>query len=267
MTPAGTTFDGTILGGTRLRVGRLGVAASYGVPAAAVERAFEEGVNYFYWGSMRRSGFAKAIRNLSAQRDRLVIVIQSYSRIAGLIGWSLERALRELRLDHADILLLGLWNKPVSERVLEAARKVRERGLVRFLAASSHDRPLIRRWVSNPEFDVIHFRYNAVHTGAEIDIFPHLPAHRAGMVAYTATSWKQLLSSDKVPKNEKVPRASDCYRFVLTRPEVDVCMTGPATAGQMAEALEALRRGPMSEAELAWMRRVGAAIHGNGAAT
>jgi hypothetical protein len=41
-------------------------------------------------------------------------------------------------------------------------------------------------------------------------------------------------------------------------------MTGPANAEQMAEALEALRRGPMSEAELAWMRRVGAAIHGNG---
>jgi aryl-alcohol dehydrogenase-like predicted oxidoreductase len=184
-----------------------------------------------------------------------------------LIGWSLERALRELRLDHADVLLLGLWNKPISERILDASRKVKERGLVRFLAASSHHRPLIRRWASNNEFDVIHFRYNAVHPGAESDIFPYLPGHaRPGMVAYTATSWKQLLNPAKVPKNEKVPRAGDCYRFVLTRPEVDVCMTGPANAEQMAEALEALRRGPMSEAELAWMRRVGAAIHGNGAA-
>jgi aryl-alcohol dehydrogenase-like predicted oxidoreductase len=82
------------------------------------------------------------------------------------------------------------------------------------------------------------------------------------MVAYTATSWKQLLSAKKVPKGEPVPRASDCYRFVLARPEVDVCMTGPANADQMSEALEALRRGPMSAEELAWMRRVGAAIHG-----
>ena len=37
---------------------------------------------------------------------------------------------------------------------------------------------------------------------------------------------------------------------------------GPANAEQMDHALEALRRGPMSEGELVWMRRVGAAIHG-----
>ena len=34
------------LGRTGLQVGRLGMAAGYGVPAAAVERAFERGVNY-----------------------------------------------------------------------------------------------------------------------------------------------------------------------------------------------------------------------------
>jgi len=49
---------------------------------------------------------------------------------------------------------------------------------------------------------------------------------------------------------------------VLSRPEVDVCMTGPSNAAQMDEALRALEQGPMSEEELAWMRRVGAAKHG-----
>jgi aryl-alcohol dehydrogenase-like predicted oxidoreductase len=262
MSPVGETFGHAVLGATGLRVGRLGVAASYGVPAAAVEAAFEHGVNYFYWGTFRRSGFGQAIRNLAARRDRIVVVIQSYSRVAELMGWSLERALRALRLDHADVLLLGLWNRPVPDRILDAARKLKERGLVRYLAASSHDRPLIRRWVAAREFDVAHLRYNAIHTGAETDIFPYLPSeNRPGTVAYTATSWKQLLDPKKVPKNEKVPRASDCYRFVLARPELDVCMTGPANADQMNEALEALRRGPMPEDELAWMRRVGAAIY------
>ena len=42
-------FEPRILGRTGLQVGRMGIAASYGVPAAAVERAFEHGVNYFYW--------------------------------------------------------------------------------------------------------------------------------------------------------------------------------------------------------------------------
>jgi aryl-alcohol dehydrogenase-like predicted oxidoreductase len=263
VTPTGIerTFDTAVLGSTGLRVGRLGVASSYGVPAQAVERAFEQGVNYFYWGSLRKAEFGEAIRHLAPQRDRFVLVLQSYSRIAKLAGWSIERALRELRLDHADILLLGLWNKPVSRRVLDAARKIRERGLVRYLAISSHNRKFLGELAAARAFDVIHFRYNAKHTGAEADIFPLLPAqNRPGMVSYTATSWKQLMNADEVPKGERVPAAADCYRFVLSRPEVDVCLTGPANAAQMEEALTALRQGPMAEGELAWMRRVGAAI-------
>ena len=40
------SFEPRMLGRTGLRVGPLGIGASYGVPAAAVERAFEQGVNY-----------------------------------------------------------------------------------------------------------------------------------------------------------------------------------------------------------------------------
>lgn len=243
----------------------MGIAASYGVPAAAVERAFEHGINYFYWGTFRRKAFGDAIRNLKPQRERFVLVVQSYTRVAALLGWSVERALRKLGLDYADVLLLGLWNRPVSTTVLDAARRARERGLVRHLALSSHHRPLVAQLALASDYDVLHFRYNAAHPGAERDIFPELPmANRPGMVAYTATSWGQLLDSRKLPAGERAPSAADCYRFVLTRSEVDVCMSGPKTAEQMSAALEALRRGPMDEEELAWMRRVGAA-HGGGA--
>ena len=78
-------FEPRVLGRTGLLAGRLGVAASYGVPAAAVERAFERGVNYLFWGSMRRAGFGGAIRQLAPQRERMVLVLQSYSRVAPLL--------------------------------------------------------------------------------------------------------------------------------------------------------------------------------------
>jgi aryl-alcohol dehydrogenase-like predicted oxidoreductase len=254
-------FTPGVLGRTGLAVGRMGIAASYGVPAAAVERAFDHGVNYFYWGTFRRKAFGDAIRNLKPQRERFVLVVQSYSRVAGLVGWSIERALGKLGLDYADVLLLGLWNKPVSQAVLDAALQARDRGMVRHLALSSHHRPLIAQLASASDYDVLHFRYNAAHPGAERDIFPELPAKNLpGMVAYTATSWGQLLDPRKSPPGERVPSAADCYRFVLTRSEVDVCMSGPKNAEQMEAALEALRRGPMDEDELAWMRRVGGAI-------
>src|ERR1035438_7552233 len=96
------------LGRTGKQVGRLGMAAGYGVPAAAVERAFERGVNYLYWGSVRRGPFGQALRNLKQQRERMVLVLQSYSRVAALMAPSVEIALRKLNFDHADGLLLGL---------------------------------------------------------------------------------------------------------------------------------------------------------------
>jgi predicted aldo/keto reductase-like oxidoreductase len=57
-----------------------------------------------------------------------------------------------------------------------------------------------------------------------------------------------------------VPRATDCYRFALSPNEVDACLTGPKDRRELDEALLALDEGPMSEEELAWMRRVGAAV-------
>ncbi|MCC6858721.1 MAG: hypothetical protein IT158_09175 [Bryobacterales bacterium] len=251
-----------ILGRTGLRAGRLGISASYGVPTEAVEHAVAGGVNYLYWGSRRTEAFARALRNLAPQRDRLILVIQSYSPFGSLIGPSLERALRALRFDHADILLLGMWNRPVPERVVDACRRLRARGLVRFLALSTHQRPLVPRMIAS-DFDLFHLRYNAVHRGAERDVFPHLPrGNRPGIVSFTATSWRQLLHHRRMPPDERVPTATDAYRFVLSEPAVDVCLTGPGSMAHVEQALEALRRGPMAPEELDWMRRVGAAIYG-----
>jgi aryl-alcohol dehydrogenase-like predicted oxidoreductase len=267
------SFKRALLGRTGLEVGRLGVAASYGVPGTALEWAFERGVDYIYWGSRRSDSFGAALRRLRTQRERFMLVIQSYTRVASLLSWSLERALRTLGFDHTDVLLLGMWNKPVSPRILDAARRLQARGLARFLGVSTHKRTLVPLIAAGHDFDVVHFRYNAAHPGAEKDIFPNLPdPEPPGMVAFTATSWGQLLGKPtlqgilagmhRFPKSERVPTAADCYRYVLTRPEVNVWLTGPANAAQMEEALEALRLGPMSEDELAWMKRVGRAVTG-----
>ncbi len=255
-------FGPRTLGRTGLTVGALGIAASYGVPAAGVERAFEAGMNYLYWGSLRTKPFGEALRHLAAKRDQMVLALQSYNPFAGGIVRSVEHGLRKLNFDHADVLVLGMWNRPVPERIIAACRRLKERGLIRFVAASTHNRPLIARQADRADLDIFHVRYNAVHTGAERDVFPHLPREQPpGIVSFTATSWKQLLDPRRVPKGEKVPTAADCYRFVLSNPAVDVCMTGPKTADHVQQAIHALAQGPMTDEELAWMRRVGQAIY------
>ena len=255
-------FTETTLGHTGPRVGRIGMGAAYRVPTAAVEAAFEHGVNYLYWGSWRREGMRQALFNLRGRRDRIILSIQSYSPTAGLIRRSLEQALGSLHYDYADVLLLGLWNRPIPERILDGVRELKRLGRIRAAGVSTHRRDLIPRLQGTPDLDIFHVRYNAVHRGAEADVFPHLVEPRPGIVSFTATCWGRLLDRRRIPLSEPVPTAADCYRFSLSHPCVDVCLSGPASIEEACAVHTALDRGPMDAAELEWMRRAGAAIYG-----
>jgi len=140
---------------------------------------------------------------------------------------------------------------------------MKEKGLVRFIGVSSHNRKLFPRLAADGDFDVFHLRYNAAHRGAEAETLPFLTGEkRPGVVAFTATRWGKLLDPKKMPPGETPPTAPDCYRFVLSHPAVDVCMLGAKTIEEMRENLTVLDRGPMNEEELGRMRRIGDHVHG-----
>jgi aryl-alcohol dehydrogenase-like predicted oxidoreductase len=136
---------------------------------------------------------------------------------------------------------------------------------------SSHERPLVARMARGElqaPVDFFQIRYNAVHTGAEKDVFPHLPReNRPGIVAFTATCWGKLFQPKLMPQGQLPPKPSDCYRFVLSHPDVDVCVTGPSTAQQMEDNLAALSAGPLAEEEMARIRGIGQHIYGTGKST
>lgn len=248
------------LGRSGLTVGPLGVAGGYGVEAAAIRAAVDRGCTYLYHGSRRAPGMQAAIRELKAagRRDELVVVLQSYSRWPWLLERLLARELRALGLDHADVLLLGWYNDPPSAGVLERALRLQEKGLFRQLAVSGHRRPAFVDFAGDPRYSILHIRYNAAHPGAEQDVFPHLPRDgRPGTVAFTATRWGSLLSARRMPPGEPPLRGRDAYRFVLSNPDFNVCMTGAKNTAELEEALAALDEGPLSAEEMTRVRRIG----------
>lgn len=260
-------FAGRVpLGRTGRMVGRMGLASGYGVPTAAIEKAFhEQGVNYFYLSLLRRGHMAQAIRNLGAHRDDLFIVLARTT--THFLEYLVERWLKKLGIEQLDALLLQDHRSPPSPRIVDDLQRLRAAGKVRFVGMSSHDRALVARLAGDlhAPLDFFQVRYNAVHTGAERDVFPHLPrGDRPGIVAFTATCWGKLLQPKMVPEGEPPPKPVECYRFVLSHPDVDVCVTGPSTAAQLEENLGALAAGPLTEVEMARIRHVGHHIYGTG---
>ncbi len=260
--------DQVLLGKTGLKVGRLGVASGYGAPAAAVEEAFERGCNYLTWGTFIRGyrpGMREAICNIVARgkREQMVLAMFSYAHQSFLTEHFLAKGLKSAGLDYADILILGFFSRHPSRRTIDGAMRLKEKGLVRFLGLSGHNRKLFPRLHQEGVFDVFHLRYNAVHRGAATETFPFLTGEaKPGVVNFTATAWGKLLNPKKMPTGERPPTAAECYRFVLSNPAVDVCMTGARTVEQMRENLAVLDEGPMTDEELARMRRIGDHLYG-----
>jgi predicted aldo/keto reductase-like oxidoreductase len=259
-----------VLGRTGLKVGRLGIASGYKAPTAAIEEAFERGCNYFTWGTVIK-GYVPTMRDAlkhivaKGQRDRLVLATFSYAHNTFLTERLLTRGLKSAGLDHADVLILGYFAHTPPDRLVEGARRLKDKGLVRFIGLSSHNRKMLGAQAAGGAFDVMHLRYNAAHRGAETEIFPLLPAEtekRPGTVSFTATRWGQLLKAKKMPPGEKPLTAPECYRFVLSNPGVDVCMSAPRTLEEMRQNLAVLDAGPMTEAELERVRRIGDCVHG-----
>jgi aryl-alcohol dehydrogenase-like predicted oxidoreductase len=247
-------------------VSRIGLGSSYGAPTASYLEAFERGVSYFYWGSLRKDAMGEAIRTLArTHRERLTVVVQSYARPGFVVKLSTERALKQLRLDYADVLLLGWYNSAPSAGILDAAFDLVERGRVRHVAISGHNRKLFPELLAEPRLGIWHVRYNAVHRGAEREVFPALdglpPDARPGLVTYTTTRWGHLCDPRRTPEGERTPDGTDCLRFALSDPHVDLALSGPDSAEHMRQTLRALELGPMNDEELAWMRRVGDAIY------
>lgn len=258
------SWEKVTFGRTGLQTSPIGIGSSYGVTGADLERAHERGINFFFYGLRRRGDYGRGLKRIAAKdRDGIVIAAQSYTRVAGLMEFSLDRVLSTLEVDSVDLLGLGWWNDLPPARILDAARELKRKGKVKHLLISSHHRPSFLPMMELPDMDGIMIRYNAGHPGAEREVFEHLPENSPGVLAFTATRWGSLMDPKLTPSGEPTPRASDCYRFVLSNPHVHATLIGPKDTAEMDEALTALDRGPLDAEEMAWMRRVGAVVRGD----
>jgi aryl-alcohol dehydrogenase-like predicted oxidoreductase len=246
------------------RVHRYGVSASYGLDEAGVREAIDLGANYLFWSPAKK--FLKTVIKDVVMKDRERFMLATgpiLGYFAGSVRRAVEKAMRASGSDYIDVVQV-FWAgrmSALSRSVIGELVKLRSEGKARAIGVSIHDRKRAGRLAAEGPLDFFMIRYNAAHPGAEIDIFPYLPAPKPIIAAYTATSWTKLL---RPPKGWAGPAASagDCFRFCLSNPNVDLVVSAPKTAAEMRENMKALELGPLNDEEMQRMRALGKAVHG-----
>ena len=241
-----------ILGRTGLKVGRLGIASGCKRLRGRRRGPSSGAVTFFHLGTVVK-GFLPGMEGgvegdrRQGQRDRLVLAAFTYAH-NNFLTESCSSGVSKAPASTTPTS--SSWGRTLAEAVAAADR--------RRLAHEGEGARSVHRGLQpqteapgelagEGEFDVLHLRYNAAHRGAEIDIFPYLSEQtgkRPGTVSFTALVRGKLLDPKNMPSGEKPPAAADCYRFVLSNPAVDVCMTGAKTVEQMRENLAVLDSGP-----------------------
>lgn len=248
-------------------VHRLGLSGTYRPGKKAIFRALDVGMNVFFAYGIDLQMLDTLRDAMPSRRGDIVVVTGAYNLIwTGTdVRKTLEKRLRRLGTDYIDaFLFLGVMKEEqFPAKVREELVRLREEGKVRRIGLSTHDRKLAGRLAAEGVFDALMIRYNAAHRGAESDIFPHLAEHDPALISYTATRWRQMMKRPGGwPKGERIPTAGQAYRFVLSNPNVDVCLTAPSNLRQLESNLAALEAGPMSEEELSFMQKFGDRVHG-----
>jgi aryl-alcohol dehydrogenase-like predicted oxidoreductase len=247
----------TTLGRTGLRVTRFGIGGAYCESVAGYQAALDCGVNYVDTARSYRDGADEEVigQAIQGRRHELILATKTAQRDAEGARRDLETSLRLLGADYLDILQLHHLNtaadreKALGPRgALEAIRKAREEGLVRFIGVTGHDWAQLAPAIDTGLFDTVLCWYNCAMKEPEEAVFPIALAHDMGVIIMNASRNEKLLEGPDAPSPEKF------YRYVLRHQAVHTTIMGlrkvdlfEQVAAALAEPVVLSRR---EEAEL-----------------
>ena len=249
----------------------LGLAGNPDMENGCVATAYDAGINYFFFYNQsypRLIGELKSL--LRDNRESVAIATGSESRNLKTLGSYLDQVCDELEVDTVDIFyaeyvspgddmetLLGAGG------VFDELHRWKTEGRIRYVGATTHNRPMAVELIESGRIDVLMHRYNMAHRGAEEQVLPAALNAGVPVVAFTCTRWGSLLTGHR-DWDGPVPTAADCYQYVLHHPAVDIALTAPTTPAQLQENLIALKGTAQPPENLSLWEAYGKLVYGDG---
>ena len=235
---------------------RIAVSGHYLLSEDQFPVAFERGIDHFFW-EHNYGTFNRFINRLSpANRTRLRMICGTFEAEPKKIAKDIDNALRILKIDCLDVFLL-FWSRSTlrfGEDTIAMLESAKTSGKIRQFGLSTH------QWqLAHDQIDIgwspVMVRHNLAHRSAETKVFPKAAQHDTRIFSFNTTCYGRLIQAG-------IP-ARDCIRYSLHQAEIDLILTAPATAEQLAENLSALDASPLTESQIADWRKVGDAVYRN----
>jgi hypothetical protein len=161
-TPGKTTYR--VLGKTGLKVSTVGYGCMITSDPTVISRAVDMGINYFDTSRNYQNGQNERMVGaaLGAKRKSIFISSKCDQKTGAGILAELDTSLKELNTDYLDVWLLhGLGNPAqITDDMVEAQRKAKQQGKVRFIGMSTHTLPAIVDRVIETKLEVVQAQYN-----------------------------------------------------------------------------------------------------------
>ena len=161
-TPGKITYR--VLGKTGLKVCTVGYGCMITSDPTVISRAVDMGINYFDTSRGYQNGQNERMVGaaLGAKRKDVLISSKCDQKTGAGILTELDTSLKELNTDHLDVWLLhGLGNgAQITDDLVEAQRKAKQQGKVRFIGVSTHTLPAIVDRVIETKLEVVQAQYN-----------------------------------------------------------------------------------------------------------
>jgi aryl-alcohol dehydrogenase-like predicted oxidoreductase len=221
-------------------------------------------MNFFFFYDLSQRLFVEELKSLAReQRDDVILASGSGARTPGGLRAVRRKILAALETELLDIFFAE-YIHPGDDiaavfgqgGVLDELQRWKAEGAIRYVGASAHDRTLARMLAEDARVDVLMHRFNMAHRKAEAEVFPAALQAETPVVAFTATRWGTLLKPHPQWAG-RVPTATDCYRFCLAQPAVQVVLSAPKTVAELEENIQSIALPPMSDADLEHWRRFG----------
>lgn len=252
----------------------LGLAAYVDQDPECVVRAFELGINFFFFYSPGSKAFIKALKPvIDEHRDAIILATGSGARTASGLRAARRKIASPLGLEVLDAFFaeyIHPGDNPVAVfgagGVFDELQKWKAAGLIRYVGASCHDRKIAKQLAEDLRVEILMHRFNMAHRKAADEAFPSAIKSKTPILAFTATRWGSLLEQDSTWSGEP-PTAADCYQYCLSHPAVQVVLTAPKSVEELDENMRVLRSPQMDPESCRHWEQFGDIVYERGGST